>query len=119
MKTLIASLVAVIAFSGCAAAEDTARDAAPTRDDVYIETLKTQLPEFEDGDRGQLIDAGHMVCDYFEDNGTSLLTRGILTQQFEAQGFTSKESATIFVVSTTAYCPEVKDDLLSLNTSGT
>lgn len=118
MKSFIASLVAVIAFSGCAAAENAALDAAPTRDDVYIETLETQLPQFENGDREQLIDAGHMVCDYFETNGTSLLSLGILSQEFEAQGFTEKESATIFVVSTTAYCPDIRDELLALNTRG-
>jgi hypothetical protein len=118
MKSFIASLVAVIALSGCTAAEDAARDAAPTRDDVYIETLETRLPQFENGDREQLIDAGHMVCEYFEQQGVSLMSLGILSEQFEAQGFTDKETVTIFVVSTNSYCPDIRDELLALDTGG-
>lgn len=115
MKKAIVCLLSIAALSACASPEEAP---AATRDEVYLDTLKSKLPQLNDSNDDALIDAGREVCDYFEDFGSSLTSLGILTEQFYAQGFSEQETATIFVVSTTAYCPEVKDELLSLNTGG-
>lgn len=114
MKTLVGSLALIIALSGCTAVENTAQNVAPTKDEKFIIALETALPHFDVTNEDALVEAGRGVCDYFDEFGVSLMSLGILAEEFQ-KDFTQKETATLFVVSTSTYCPDTKDEILSLN----
>lgn len=127
MRTLVASVVAVLALSSCSepTAEGPAIPATPdlavpsqSADEFFLDNIERELPQYPIQDEAGLIEAGKGVCTYFEDNGVSLLNLGMLTNEFLAQGFTNNETATIFVISTTAYCPDIKDEILSMSGTG-
>lgn len=122
MRTLVASIVAVLALAGCAQptadAPEIPETSSQSPDEYFLETLQEELPQYPVQDEAGLIEAGKGVCTYFEDHGVSMLNLGMLTNEFLAQGFTNEETATIFVISTTAYCPEIKEEILSMSGAG-
>lgn len=114
----------LFALTGCTSGESDGGtfNPAPTEtpmsaDERYISNLESEMPEFKGADKDALVEAGHMVCDYFEDFGVSETSLLVIIEGFEPN-FTTDETATIVYVATDSYCPGIKDDILELAEGG-
>lgn len=117
-KIATAVVVTALFLTGCTTTQD-APETAPelTTDERYLANVEDQLPKFKGADEDMLIDAGHRVCDFFDEYGVSNTTLLTLVEAFESN-FTTEETAAIVIVSTDAYCPEIKDDIMGLANGG-
>lgn len=133
MKKFLASLMIIAVFS-LSACSDGGTEAAPTTtvtvtatptptvdpqeqaEDLYLDTVRAQIPGLDAVPDDELIRIGEDICPDFETYGVTVPFVSAWMDGFvQGQGnFSRDDAAVVLLASTQAFCPDVYEDITEL-----